>query len=124
MTRVRRVAAPIAAIWLLIHASTLVVLPAVFYASSRHAPIECTCVHDGNHRDCPMHHASPIGSRVCFQSTDERGFAALGSLLAQIAVMPGPPAIVFLTPTPLAVQGEVASPIPRSAAPEPPPPRA
>ena len=67
MTRVRRAAAPIAAIWLLIQTSALVVLPAAFYAASGHAPIECTCAHDGSHHDCPMHHAWPVGARVCFR---------------------------------------------------------
>lgn len=51
MSRIRRIGAPVAAIWLLLQTATLVVVPAVFYASSSASPVECTCVHDGNHRD-------------------------------------------------------------------------
>ena len=124
MTRVRRVAAPIAAIWLIIQTSTLVALPVVFYAGSRHAPIECTCAHDGNHRDCPMHHASPVGARVCFQATDSPGFAVLGSMFGHLGVIPNPLDTLDVPPPPLAGHGDTPSHHRTLAPPAPPPPRA
>lgn len=51
MSRVSRIGAPLAAIRFLLQTATLVVVPAVFYASSSGSPVECTGVHDGNHRD-------------------------------------------------------------------------
>jgi hypothetical protein len=53
MSRVRRIGAPVAAIWLLLQTATLVVVAAVFDARSSASPVERPCVHDGNHRDCP-----------------------------------------------------------------------
>jgi len=123
MARVRRIAGPVAAIWLLVQTAALVVMPAVFYAAST-APLECTCVHDGNHRDCPMHHASPIGGRICSQTTDSTGFTALGSLLAHAGVMPPPPDTLLLNSPPLVVHWHAPSHHPTFAPPEPPPPRA
>jgi hypothetical protein len=124
MTRVRRVAAPITAIWLLIQTSTLVAVPLAFYAGPQNAPIECTCAHDGNHRDCPMHHASPIGARVCFQSTDSPGFAVLGSMFGHLGVIPGPLDTLDLTPPPLARLQDAPWHRHTLAPPTPPPPRA
>jgi hypothetical protein len=51
MSRVSRIGAPVAAIRLLLQTATLVVVPAVFYASSSASPFGCTCVPDGNRRD-------------------------------------------------------------------------
>ena len=124
MSRVRRIAGPLAAIWLLMQTATLLVVPAVFYAQSGTAPIECTCVHDGNHHDCPMHHSSPVGARVCSQTTGSGDLAAIGSMLGDVGLVPGPPNAVFLTTTPLAVQRDASSIALRPAPPDPPPPRA
>ena len=124
MTRVRRAAAPIAAIWLLIQTSPLVVLPAAFYAASGHAPIECTCAHDGSHHDCPMHHASPVGARVCFQATDSPGFAVLGSVFGHLGVIQGPLDTLDLTPPPLARHRDTPSHRHTLTPPTSPPPRA
>jgi hypothetical protein len=124
MLRVRRIGGPVAAIWLLLQTATLVVVPAVFYASSSVSPLECTCVHDGNHRDCPMHHASPIGGRICFQTTDSTGFTALGSLLGHLGVVPRPADTLLLNPPPLAVQSDAPAHHRTLAPPAPPPPRA
>jgi hypothetical protein len=121
MSRVRRVAAPVATLWLLVQTATFVVVPAVFYLASG-APVECTCMHDGNHRDCPMHHGSPVGARVCFQSAGSDQAAALGSLLGHVGVVPAPPDSLLLSLPPLAVQQD--APTPRPATPDPPPPRA
>jgi hypothetical protein len=122
MARVRRVAGPIAAIWLLVQTATLVLVPAAFYAGSD--PIECTCVHDGNHRDCPMHHKSPIGSRVCFQTTDTTGLGALGSLLGHVGLVPPTPATLLLSLPPLAPDRDAPPHHRTPAPPQPPPPRA
>jgi hypothetical protein len=123
MARVRRIAGPVAAIWLLVQTVAVVVMPTAFYAVTATAPLECTCVHDGNHRNCPMHHASPIGGRICFESTDSTGFTALGSLLGHAGVVPPLADALLLNPPPLAVHRD-APPHHRTPAPPlPPPPR-
>jgi len=124
MTRARRIAAPIAAIWLLVQTATLVTVPAFLIAGSQDSPAECTCLHDGNHRNCPMHHGSPMGARICFQSTDSTGFAVLGSMLGHVGLVPRPPAPLFLNPTPLAIHWAAPSHHRTLAPPKPPPPRA
>jgi len=124
MARIRRIAGPAAAIWLVVQTATLVLVPAFFIAGSQAAPIVCTCMHDGNHRDCPMHHGSPIGARICIQTADSTGFAVLGSMLGHLGVVPGSLETLHLTPPSLA-ERTVALPIPRTPAPpNPPPPRA
>ena len=124
MSRIRRVAGPMAAIWLLVQTATLVVVPAVFYAESGAAPVECTCVHDGNHHDCPMHHRSPLGARVCSQTTGTADLAALGSMLGDVGLVPRPLDSVFPITTLLTLQRDASSTSLRPAPPEPPPPRA
>lgn len=121
MARLRDIAAPIAALWLVVQSATLVVVPVFFIAGSQAAPFECTCLHDGNHHDCPMHHASPIGARVCFQATDDSGVAVLGSMLGHAGVMPTPVQALVLIPAPPAVHRD-APPHHRTLAPPPPPP--
>ena len=37
-----------------------------------------------------MHHGSPMGARVCVETTDTSGVAVLGSMLAQVGVIPIP----------------------------------
>jgi hypothetical protein len=124
MARVRRIAGPAAAIWLVVQTATLVLVPAFFIAGSQAAPLECTCMHDGNHRDCPMHHASPMGARICIQTTDSTGFAVLGSMLGHLGVVPSSIQMLHLTPPPFA-ERTAALPHPRTPAPpNPPPPRA
>ena len=124
MARIRRIAGPAAAIWLVVQTATLVLVPAFFIAGSQAAPIVCTCMHDGNHRDCPMHHGSPIFARICIQTADSTGFAVLGSMLGHLGVVPGSLETLHLTPPSLA-ERTVALPIPRTPAPpNPPPPRA
>ena len=124
MARVRGIAAPVAALWLIVQSATLVLVPAFFVAGSQRAPIECTCLHDGNHHDCPMHHASPMGARVCFQTTDSSGVAVLGSMLGQVGVVPGPLTTLDLIPAPLAIFWTAPSHHRTVAPPPPPPPKA
>lgn len=123
MPRVRRVAWLVAVIWLLVQAIGIVAVPVILHAGSR-SPIECTCVHDGNHHDCPMHHKAPVEGRACFQATDAAGLAALGSLLGQVGLTPAPSAAsLFSTPPPPDVVWDVTTPMMRPAPPDPPPPR-
>jgi hypothetical protein len=123
MPCVRRVAAPIAAIWLLLQTTTLLAVPAVIWAASRTPPIECTCVHDGDHEHCPMHHRSPAEAQICFTSTGSTEFAALGTLLGQIGVSPAAPVPLDLASIPLASTHPDSGAITRSISPEPHPPR-
>ena len=123
MTQVRRRLAPVAMAWLLSQAATLVVVPAIFFLTGT-APLECTCVHDGDHRNCPMHHASPMQGKRCVKTTDDGAVAALGSLLGHVAPIPESQ-FVPLTPEPRpAIQLDAVLRSHRPSAPEPPPPRA
>jgi hypothetical protein len=124
MARVRHLAAPIAALWLVVQSATLALVPAFFIAGSQTAPLECTCLHDGNHQDCPMHHASPIGARVCFQATDDSGVAVLGSMLGHVGVVPALLKAFALAPAPVAVDRSAPPHLRTLAPPPPPPPRA
>lgn len=124
MKRLRRALGPVAASWLLIQAATLVVVPAVFHAGSTAAPIECTCVHDGNHSRCPMHHTSPAGAKVCFQTSDSTGLAVLSSSLGHVGLVPRAPSAFTFIPSRLAVPFDETSKTLRPAPPDPPPPRA
>lgn len=124
MKRLRRALGPVAAAWLLCQAATLVVVPAVFHAGSTTAPIECTCVHDGNHSRCPMHHKSPAGAKVCFQTTESTGLAVLSSSLGHVGLVPGALwTFTFIRPS-LVVRFDETSKTLRPAPPDPPPPRA
>ena len=124
MARIRRIAGPAAAIWLVVQTATLVLVPAFFIAGSQAAPLECTCMHDGTHRDCPMHHASPMGARICIQTTDPAGFAVLGSMLGHLGgVIPSSLETLHLTPPPLAARTAALRHPRTPAPPNPPPPR-
>jgi hypothetical protein len=124
MTRVRGIAAAVAALWLVVHSATLILVPAFFIAGAEAAPLECTCLHDGNHHDCPMHHGSPMGARVCVQTTDTSGVAVLGSMLAQVGVIPIPLTALDLVTAPPALPRDTSSHDHTLAPPPPPPPRA
>jgi len=124
MARIRRLTGPAAAIWLVIQTATLVMVPAFFIAGSQGALVECTCAHDGNHSNCPMHHSSPIGARICIHATDSTGFAVLSSMLGHLGLVPGPLETLRLTPPPLAVYWDAPPHHRTLAPPKPPPPRA
>ena len=123
MARIRRITWPAAAIWLVIQTATLVLVPAFFMAGSQAAPIECTCIHDGNHRDCPMHRTSPMGARICIQATDSSGLATLSSMLGHVGLVPPTFETLHLTSPPLAVHWDAPSHHLTLAPPKPPPPR-
>jgi len=124
MARVRRITGLTAAAWLVVQTATLVLAPAFFVAGSHAAPLECTCVHDGNHRDCPMHHGSPTGARICFQTTESTGVTVLTSMLGHVALVPRPPATLLPNPAPLAAHRDALPRYRTLAPPKPPPPRA
>jgi hypothetical protein len=124
MARVRRITGLAAAVWLVVQTATLVLAPAFFVAGSQAAPLECTCVHDGNHHDCPMHDASPMGARICFQTTESTGVTVLSSMLGHVGLVPRPPATLLPNPAPLAVHRDAPSHDSTLAPPKPPPPRA
>jgi len=123
MARIRRITGPAAAIWLAIQTATLVLVPAFFIAGSQAALIECTCIHDGNHHDCPMHRASPMGARICIQATDSTGLATLSSMLGHAGLVPPTVETLHWTFPPLAVHRDAPSHLRTLAPPKPPPPR-
>jgi len=127
MTRVRHALGPIAAVWLLCQAGTLVLATAAFGVDAVAATlIECTCAH-GGHTDCPMHHTSaPSRSgRGELQCADEADSAVLGSLLGQVGLVQAAPArAIPSAPSGAALPIDVTSKTLRPASPDPPPPRA
>jgi hypothetical protein len=124
MTGVRQRMAPIAIAWLLCQTATMALVPAVLFATGSPSALECTCLHDSNHDDCPMHHAAPVEGQACVQGMGDDGVAVFASLLGQAGLVPHTPDTIFLTRSPLAVTLHRPAATLRPAPPEPPPPRA
>lgn len=127
MPRLRRVLAPLTALWLLCQVGTLALVPVVLRGTpaGTHGT-ECTCGH-GDGLMCPMHHHTPAGgSTPCaMQAVDHSNTAVLTAIgtIAGVIVRPArwiqPPASVEQRPA--------AGPFPtgrRPVPPDPPPPRA
>jgi hypothetical protein len=89
MASCRRAVGRIAITWLLCQATTLTLVPAVFWSvfAEDHL-LECTCTH-GDHAICPMHHKPTPGSKRCaLASLDDSQTAAVGSLLVGVGPVP------------------------------------
>jgi len=119
MTRARHVLGPIAAIWLVVQAATLVLVPALLGASLA----QCICTH-GADATCPMHHKTPAGAKVCMmQSATTNVPATLNSLFSVAGLVPAPALDMVPVPTVSPVVLERAIPIHRPSPPDSPPPR-
>jgi hypothetical protein len=125
MTGLRRMLAPLTAIWLCCQIGTVALVPVALWISATdpHAA-ECECGH-GVGAMCPMHH-KPTGRTSCaIQSASHSGIAVLMSVAGVAGPMPEqtlsirPPASsIVLRLTGVHIAGE------RPVPPDPPPPRA
>jgi len=128
MTRLRRLLAPLAVVWLSCQIGTVALVPVAMWASaaSPHAA-ECTCGH-GADAMCPMHHHGPAGnsSRHCsMQPANGTGTAVLTTIFGVAGPIPesaaslvAPVPSTSVGPADVDVRGE------RPVPPDPPPPRA
>ena len=125
MSRLRRVLAPLTALWLLCQVGTLALVPGMLHGkpAAAHAT-ECTCGH-GAGLMCPMHHHQPAGPMRCsMRAVDYSGTAVLtalagiGGFISQPAGSIQPP--VFVTHRPTADALAIGQ---RPVPPDPPPPR-
>ena len=123
MSRVRRRAVAIAAVWLSCQAAALAIAPLAFASATLDGAVACTCAL-GDHAACPMHH-QPASSRTrCVMSgATDHSTALLTSLFSVMGLLP--PAAVGVAAAPRgAIVAIAATPSTvRSAVPEPPPPR-
>ena len=126
MRLVRALLGPLAAVWLLCHATTLAAVPVVLWVAAADAePVICTCIH-GDHAICPMHHKRSSRPALCAMQDAGGGGGA-----AVLTPVPGPLGVI-----PLIVDFALpdrAAPPPgantsttslRPVPPDPPPPRA
>jgi hypothetical protein len=126
MTRLRRVLAPVAAIWLCCQVGTLALAPVALWitAADPHG-VECTCGH-GDGAMCPMHHKPTNESGTCaMQAANLPGSAILAAIIGIAGLVPGStvsigPAIVSKQAPKADIDVDGRRPIP----PDPPPPRA
>jgi hypothetical protein len=125
MTRARRVLGPVAAVWLVCHAATLTLVPALlWFTSSDVAVAECTCA-QGAEATCPMHHPTTASSKVCvMQSMATNATAALIALFGFVGLMSAPPTATAPVPDASAVLLDCSIATDRPSPPDPPPPRA
>jgi hypothetical protein len=125
MRLVRRVLAPIAAVWLVCHGATLTLVPALLWVQSMDASVtECTCA-TGAEATCPMHHRAAAGSKVCvIQSLTTNATATLNALFGTIGLVPAQPMTTAPVPTASPVLLDWSMATARPSPPDPPPPRA
>src|SRR6476661_3954376 len=128
MTRLRRLLALLAAIWLWSQIAPVALVPVAMWVSAAdpHAA-ECTCGH-GADAMCPMHRHKPTGSsssHCSMQATNGTGTAVLTTLVGVAGLIPesipslvAPVPSTSVSPADVDVRGE--HPVP----PDPPPPRA
>jgi hypothetical protein len=126
MSRLRRVLAPLTALWLLCQVGTAVLVPAALRGTppGTHGT-ECTCGH-GDDMMCPMHHHQPAGrSTPCsMQAVDHSGAAVLTALSGVAGFITAPSRSI--EPAPSVEHRHVAAALPidhRPVPPDPPPPR-
>lgn len=127
MSRLRRVLAPLTALWLVCQVGTLALVPAMLRANpvSAHAT-ECTCGH-GDGLLCPMHHHQPADKPTpCSMQAGDHSAAAVLTALAGIAGFMAQPTSSIQAP--LSVThwhaADARATGPRPVPPDPPPPRA
>jgi hypothetical protein len=125
MRLVRALLGPLAAAWLLCHATTLGAVPVLLWAAAADAePIVCTCMH-GDHEVCPMHHTRGARPGVCaMQDASGGGTALMTPLPGPLGIVP--PVADWAAPdlaAPRVTANAVAASL-RPVPPDPPPPRA
>ncbi len=125
MTHLRRVLAPVTALWLFCQIGTVALVPVALWitAADPHAA-ECSCGH-GPDVMCPMHH-KPAGrsARCAMQAANSSGAAVLTTLVGMAGLIDEPmrsiqPATQSQYPRAADVHVAGERPVP----PDPPPPR-
>jgi len=127
MPHLRRVLAPLTAIWLFCQIGTVALVPvAVWFSAADAHPEECTCGHGhGQAAMCPMHHKSGGKSARCaMQAANSSGAAVFQTLIGTAGLVPEPadsiqPAVPSARARALDVHIAGERPVP----PDPPPPR-
>jgi hypothetical protein len=126
MARLRRLLAPVTAIWLCCQLGTVTLVPVALWvsASDPHA-VECTCGHDVGAM-CPMHRKPAGESAPCaMQAANGPGTAVLTTLVGTAGLVPETmrtihPHVLSERLRPSNSHAADARPVP----PDPPPPRA
>jgi hypothetical protein len=126
MTHLRRVLAPLAAIWLFSQIGTVALVPVALWITTAdpHAA-ECTCGH-GPGGLCPMHHKPAGESAPCaMRAANSSGTAVLNNILVGTAgLVPEPPrSIEPALPSARARTFHVRVVDEHPVPPDPPPPR-
>lgn len=124
MTHLRRVLAPVAAIWLFCQVGTVALGPAALWITADPHGVECTCGH-GLGAICPMHHKPADEPTPCGMKAANTGTAVLTTLIGTAgpvaeptrSIQPPIPSIHLRTADVHLAGGR---PVP----PDPPPPRA
>lgn len=126
MPNLRRVLAPVAALWLMCQAGTVTLVPVALWvrAADPHA-VTCSCGH-GADAMCPMHHKRASSATHCaMQATDGSGTAILTTLVGLIGLITeSTPAVAAATAAPNAAAADARLAGERPVPPDPPPPRA
>ena len=125
MARLRRVLAPLTAIWLFCQVGTLASVPlALSYSATDPHHEECTCAHEAAVM-CPMHHKPADPSVPCAMQAANSSGPALATTLVGVAGLVSEatlgigPAEPSMRPLRRAVRSVGERPVP----PDPPPPR-
>src|SRR5687768_4638323 len=127
MTLLRRLLAPVTAIWVFCQLGTVALGPVALWVSAADShDAECTCGHGANAM-CPMHRHKPAGdpnSHCSMQASNETGTGVLTTITAAAGLIPestpsfvAPVPSMNVSPTDVHVVGE------RPVPPDPPPPR-
>ena len=125
MTQLRRVLAPMTALWLFCQIGTVVLFPVVLWTTSADPEVaDCTCVH-GPDMVCPMHQKPARDSSACGMQAAHTDDAVLSTLAGAAGVVPESispigPADAMKRVEPASVRIASLRPVP----PDPPPPRA
>jgi hypothetical protein len=99
--KVRRLIAPIACAWLLMHVFAIAGTTVLLVATGA-SDLVCTCAHDGDHGACPMHHKPADAERCRMQGTQSE----VGALLTMLG-----PLTLPLTAATVVVDTTTSSPI-------------
>jgi hypothetical protein len=126
MTLLRRLLAPVTAIWLFSQFGTVALVPiAAWIASAEPHAEECTCGH-GPGAMCPMHHKPASSAAPCaMQAADQSGNVVLTALASVAGLVSEPPVAIGRAEVTSHVRNADVRVIGRRPIPpDPPPPRA
>jgi hypothetical protein len=123
MAHLRRVLAPVTALWLCCQLGTVALVPVALWITTDPHAAECTCGH-GADAMCPMHHKSTGRSAPCAMQAANDSTAVLTTFAGPAGLIAEPPQSIHLPtctdcqrPADVHLAGE------RPVPPDPPPPR-